>query len=132
MHLRLVDQQCEGEAASQLSRDLWVNVAETTTNGDREAILHLKRPQPAILALLASGDTPIYPCHVSPRDMRTHPIGTGPFKFVKYRPGQDIRFARNPDYWKPGRPYLDGVEYTIIPNRSTAILGFIAGKFDMT
>jgi len=110
----------------------WVNVASTTTNGDREATLHLKRPQPALLALLASGDTPIYPCHVSPRDMRQHPIGTGPFKFVEYKPNQDIKLARNPDYWKPGRPYLDGVEYTIIPNRSTAILGFIAGKFDLT
>src|SRR5258708_1183411 len=64
--------------------------------------------------------------------MRSHPIGTGPFKFVEYRPGQDIKLARNADYWKPGLPYLDGVEYTIIPNRSTAILGFIAGKFDMT
>ncbi len=110
----------------------WVNVAETTTNGDHEATFHLKRPQPALLALLASGDTPIYPCHVSPRDMRTHPIGTGPFKFVEYKPNQDIKVARNPDYWKPGRPYLDGIEYTIIPNRSTAILAFIAGKFDMT
>ena len=110
----------------------WVNVAATTTNGDREATLHLKRPQPALLALLASGDTPIYPCHVSPRDMRTHPIGTGPFKFVEYKPNQNIRLARNPDYWKAGRPYLDAVEYTIIPNRSTAILGFIAGTFDMT
>ena len=48
------------------------------------------------------------------------------------RPNQNIKLARNADYWKPGRPYLDGVEYTIIPNRSTAILGFIAGKFDMT
>jgi len=110
----------------------WVNVTSTTTNGDREATLHLKRPQPALLALLASGDTPIYPCHVSPRDMRQHPIGTGPFKFVEYKPNQDIKLTRNLDYWKPGRPYLDGVEYTIIPNRSTAILGFIAGKFDMT
>ena len=109
----------------------WVNVAKTTT-GEHEAILHLKRPQPALLALLASGDTPIYPCHVAPRDMRQHPIGTGPFKFVDYKPNQYIKLARNPDYWKPGRPYLDGVEYTIIPNRSTAILGFIAGKFDMT
>src|SRR5215472_7097640 len=110
----------------------WVNVVSTTTNGDHEATLHLKRPQPALLALLASGDSPIYPCHVSPRDMRQHPIGTGPFKFVEYKPNQDIKLTRNPDYWKPGRPYLDGVEYTIIPNRSTAILGFIAGKFDMT
>ena len=110
----------------------WVNVASTTTKGDHEATLHLKRPQPALLALLASGDTPIYPCHVSPRDMRQHPIGTGPFKFVDYKPNQYIKVARNPDYWKPGRPYLDGIEYTIIPNRSTAILAFIAGKFDMT
>src|SRR6201993_2499912 len=110
----------------------WVNVAKTTTNGDHAATIHLKRPQPALLALLASGDTPIYPCHVSPRDMRTHPIGTGPFKFVEYKPNQNIRLARNPDYWKAGRPYLDAVEYTIIPNRSTAILGFIAGNFDMT
>jgi peptide/nickel transport system substrate-binding protein len=110
----------------------WTNVASTTTKGDYEATLHLKRPQPALLALLASGDTPVYPCHVSPRDMRQHPIGTGPFKFVEYKPNQYIKVARNPDYWKPGRPYLDGIEYTIIPNRSTAILAFIAGKFDMT
>jgi peptide/nickel transport system substrate-binding protein len=110
----------------------WTNVASTTTKGDHEATLHLKRPQPALLALLASGDTPIYPCHVSPRDMRQHPIGTGPFRFVEYKPNQYIKVARNPDYWKPGRPYLDGIEYTIIPNRSTAILAFIAGNFDMT
>src|ERR1700730_4230518 len=39
----------------------WVNVERTTTRGDHEATLHLKRPQPALLALLASGATPIYP-----------------------------------------------------------------------
>ena len=70
----------------------------------------------------------MYPCHVSPRDMRQHPIGTGPFRFVEYKPNQGIKVERNPDYWKPGRPYLDGVEYTIIPNRSTAMLAFVAIK----
>ena len=64
--------------------------------------------------------------------MRQHPIGTGPFKFVEFKPNESIKVVRNPDYWKTGRPYLDGVEYTIIPNRSTAVLGFAAGKFDMT
>src|SRR5437879_11093449 len=82
--------------------------------------------------MLATGWTPMYPCHVAPAQMRQHPIGTGPFKFVEYKPNQGIKLARNPDYWKPGLPYLDGIEFTIIPNRSTAILGFIAGKFDMT
>ena len=63
--------------------------------------------------------------------MRQAPIGTGPFKFVEYKPNQTIKLARNPNYWKPGKPYLDGVEYTIIPNRSTAMLAFMSGKFDM-
>jgi peptide/nickel transport system substrate-binding protein len=108
------------------------NVTEVTTNGDYQASFHLKRPQPALLALLASGYSPVYPCHVSPAEMRTHPIGTGPFKFVEFKPNESIKLTRNPDYWKKDRPYLDGIEYTIISNRSTAILAFIAGKFDMT
>src|ERR1700681_4011386 len=128
----LLTNQAKDKLRLNFRQTWWVNVASTTTNGDREATFHLKRPQPGILALLSSGDTPIYPCHVAPAQMRQHPIGTGPFKFVEYKPNQGIKLARNPDYWKPGLPYLDGIEFTIIPNRSTAILGFIAGKFDMT
>jgi peptide/nickel transport system substrate-binding protein len=109
------------------------NLQEVTTNGDTEATFHLKRPQPAFLALLASGWSPVYPCHVSPRDMRSHPIGTGtgPFKFVEFKPNERITVTRNPDYWKSGRPYLDGVEYTIIKDVSTRNLAFIAGKSDI-
>src|SRR6266849_5794209 len=65
-------------------------------------------------------------------EMRRHPIGTGPFKFAEFKPNEDIKVTRNPDYWKPDRPYLDGIEYTIIKSLSTAALGFIAGKFDAT
>ena len=115
------------------SRKGWyTNVASVTATGPYEAVFTLHTPQPALLGLLASGFTPVYPCHVPPRDMRTHPIGTGPFKFVEYKANQGIKVTRNPNYWKPGRPYLDGIEFTIIPSRSTAILAFIAGKFDMT
>jgi peptide/nickel transport system substrate-binding protein len=110
----------------------YANVESVSTNGDHEAVVHLKAPQPALLALLSSGFTPVYPCHVSPADMRRAPVGTGPFKFVEYKPNQSIKVTRNPNYWKPGRPYLDGIEYTIIANRSTAILSFVSGKFDMT
>ena len=108
------------------------NLERVSTNGDYEVTFHLNRPQPAFLTLLASGYSPIYPCHVPPRDMRQHPIGTGPFKFVEFKPNEYIKVTRNPDYWKKGRPYLDGIEYTIIRNLSTAILAFVAGKFDMT
>ncbi|MBI3513589.1 MAG: peptide ABC transporter substrate-binding protein [Proteobacteria bacterium] len=108
------------------------NLEDVTTAGDFEATFHLKRPQPAFLALLASGYSPVYPCHVPPKDMRRHPIGTGPFRFVAFKPNESIKVTRNPDYWKPGLPYLDGIEWIIIRNRSTAILAFISGKVDMT
>jgi len=64
--------------------------------------------------------------------MRSHPIGTGPFKFVEFKPNELIKVTRNPDYWKPGRPYLDGIEYTIIREIATRNLAFFAGKFDVT
>jgi len=110
----------------------YANLEGLTTNGDYEVTFHLKRPQSSLLALLASGWSPVYPCHVSPRDMRSHPIGTGPFKFVEFKPNELIKVTRNPDYWKPGRPYLDGIEYTIIREIATRNLAFFAGKFDVT
>jgi peptide/nickel transport system substrate-binding protein len=69
---------------------------------------------------------------VSSKEMRQHPIGTGPFKLVEFKPNESIKVTRNPDYWKPGRPFLDGIEYTIIRNVSTAILTFVSGKLDIT
>jgi peptide/nickel transport system substrate-binding protein len=126
----------QGKAAERLRvnpRKAWYNnLVEVTTRGDDEATFVLKRPQPAFLALLASGMSPVYPCHVPPAQMRQHPIGTGPFKFVEFKPNEHITLAKNPDYWKPGLPYLDGIEYTVARNRSTVVLAFIAGKYDLT
>src|SRR5215831_3930548 len=113
-------------------RAWYKNLGEVTTNGDFEVTFHLKRSQPAFIALLASGFSPVYPCHVSPREMRSHPIGTGPFKFAEFKPNESIKVTRNPDYWKKDRPYLDGIEYTIIKNVSTGVMAFAARNFDMT
>jgi len=108
------------------------NLEEVIPNGDNEVTFRLKRPQTSFIALLASGWSPVYPCHVSPRDMRTHPIGTGPFRFVEFKPNESVKVVRNPDYWKPGRPYLDAIEYPMITNPATAVLTFAAGKLDRT
>jgi peptide/nickel transport system substrate-binding protein len=113
-------------------RKSWYNnVLEVTARGDYEITLHLKQPQPALLALLASGWSPIYPCHVPAREMRQHPIGTGPFKFVEFKPNEYIKVTKNPDYWKKDRPYLDGIEYTIMREAGPRDLAFFAGRFDM-
>jgi len=113
-------------------RKAWYkNLKGVTTNGDHEVTFELGRPQPAFLTLIASGYSPVYPCHVSPKKMRTHPIGTGPFKFVSLKQNESVKFTKNKDYWKKDQPYLDGIEWTIIKSRSTRVLAFIAGRFDM-
>jgi peptide/nickel transport system substrate-binding protein len=110
----------------------WQNLKEVTVGGDLEVTFVLNRPQPSFLAMFASGYTPVYPCHVSTKDMRINPVGTGPFKFVEFKRGDSVKFVRNADYWKPGKPYLDGIEWKVIENRSTRMLAFVAGEFDMT
>ena len=108
------------------------NLDHVSVNGDFEVTFHLKRPQPAFPMILGSGFSTIYPCHVPAAQMRKHPIGTGPFVFVEYKQNESIKVARNPNYWKPGLPYLDGIEYSIIRNPATAVLSFVSNAVDMT
>lgn len=108
------------------------NLQDVVVKSDLEVAFVLKRPQPSFLSFLASGFSPVYPCHVDARTMRTVPIGTGPFKVAEFRPNEVIRLVRNPDYFRKGRPLLDAITYTVVPNQGTRSLGFIAGDFDMT
>jgi peptide/nickel transport system substrate-binding protein len=73
----------------------------------------------------------VYPCHVDGRQMRQKPIGTGPFMVSSFEQGKMIRLTRNPNYFKPGRPYLDGIDMPIIASPSTRILAFVAGDTDL-
>src|SRR5262245_22109201 len=114
-------------------RQVWYyNLAEVTTSGELEATFHLKAPQPSFLSLLAAGWSAVYPCHVPIKDMRTKPVGTGPFKFVEFKRNESTKLVRNPDYWKKGKPHLDAIETRIVDNRSTRILAFVSGEFDLT
>jgi peptide/nickel transport system substrate-binding protein len=65
-------------------RQAWfTNLKQITVDGPSKVTFHLKRKQPSFIALLASGWSPVYPCHISSAQMRTKPIGTGPFRFVE-------------------------------------------------
>ena len=114
-------------------RKVWYsNLKEVTVGSDTEVTFTLGRPQSSFLSMLASGYSPVYACHVAGRDLRSKPIGTGPFKVAAFKRGESIKLVRNPDYWKKGLPYLDGIDWKIVPNRSTRVLGFVAGEFDLT
>ena len=64
-------------------------------------------------------------------ELPTHPIGTGPFRFKSYTPGDRMVLERNPDYWEPGAPKLTGVELRIIPEMSARVAALQAGDIDV-
>lgn len=113
-------------------RKLWYfNVENITTNGDYEVTFHLKRPQPSLLAMLASGYSPVHPAHIAPDELRTKAVGTGPFKLVKFDRDQRMVYERNKDYFIKGRPYLDGIVISIIRSHSTRHAALVANQVDM-
>ena len=107
------------------------NVAEVVTNGDFEVVFELKAPQPGLLNLLASAYALIYPAHVDPAELRTRAVGTGPFMLKEAIPESRIVMTRNPSYFVKGRPYLDGLEYTVIKSRPARVAALQSGQIDM-
>lgn len=113
-------------------KEWYSNLKEVTATGPYEVRFTLARPQPSFLSLLASGWSPVYPCHVDGRVMRQKPIGTGPFKVAEFKASEVVRLVKNHDYWRPGRPYLDAIEWRVMPSHATRNLSFLVGDFDLT
>jgi len=111
-------------------KDWYANVEGIEAPDPHTVIFKLKRPQPSLLLMLASGYSPVYPTHVALNELRQHCVGTGPFRFKQYARGQSIELERNPDYFVPGRPYLDGLRYTIIGERGTRLAALQTGRLD--
>jgi peptide/nickel transport system substrate-binding protein len=58
----------------------------------------------------------------------THPIGTGPFKFVSYQRDASVKYEKFPGYWQKGKPYLDGVEFILIADKTSSVMAFKSGQ----
>lgn len=92
-------------------------------------------PSPLILELFASPSMSIMPKHVlekDPRALEKTTMGTGPFKFSKLDPGIQWQYVRNDDYWEKGKPHLDGIRWLQIPEPTTQVAAFRAGRVNMT
>lgn len=58
----------------------------------------------------------------------THPVGTGPFKWDKWVKGKSLTLVKNPDYWQKGKPYLNSVTWTNVPDSNTRQLQLQGGQ----
>ena len=95
-------------------KTMFAPVESVETPDEYTAIIHLSQPHPAILLAMSPALLPILPEHIygDGQDLATHPanltpIGSGPFRFVKFVPEEVIELERFDDYFIPERPYLD-------------------------
>jgi peptide/nickel transport system substrate-binding protein len=112
-------------------KEWYANVEAIEAPDPQTVVFRLKRPQPSLLAMLASGYSPVLPAHVPPAEHRSRCVGTGPFKFKEWKRGEFVELVKNPDYFVKGRPYLDGVRYIIIVERGTRVAALQAGQVDV-
>jgi len=103
---------------------------------DRTVVFQFKQPYAPLLYQLDATEAPIIARHVyqgtdpQTNPANSNPIGTGAFKFVSYTKGTEIRLVRNPAYFKPGLPYVDGLVMRIIPDLSVQVLALENGEVD--
>jgi len=105
---------------------------------DSTFIIQLKNPFPPFLAMLSAQYCSVLPHEVADKygkEFRTHPIGTGPFKFKYWKEGEVLVLLKNEHYFEKDSsgnalPYLDAVKAGFIPDKQTAFMEFLKKHLD--
>jgi peptide/nickel transport system substrate-binding protein len=101
---------------------------DVSATGVNEVTVRLVAPNADLPAILAT-----YHFHIV-KDGTTDfsaGIGTGPYKVKEFKPGVRSIAVRNENYWKPGRPYLDEIEYVGISDETARVNALLAGELDL-
>ena len=106
-------------------------ISEIVPNEEENTITFvLSEPSSSLLYNLARPDSIIYPADKA-ETQRSEPIGTGPFRFVDYIEGSEVRLEAFEDYYIEGVPYLDAVTFRIIGDPNTRFAALQAGDIDL-
>ena len=104
------------------------------TQGDSVVTINLLKPFPAFLGLLANAYCMIIPKEAVDyykSDFRVHPVGTGPYRMVRFEEGQALFLRKNDRYWDRSLPNVfDGIKISFIPDRLISMMELQAGKLD--
>ncbi len=108
-----------------------VAIKSITTPNPYTVVITTKYPWAPLLADVALFANSIIPNNYggeSEQAFFKHPIGTGPFEFKSWTKGAQLVLARNPYYWQKGKPYLNRVIFTDVPNDNTRDLQLQGGQ----
>ncbi len=118
-------------------RTVFGNVQHVDFSDPLTAVWRLSKPAPYILKTLPVSEYPVLPAHLfeggdilsSPYNMR--PVGTGPFRFVRWERDAQIIVERNPDYWDRPKPYLDRIVVRFLPDPTSTVTALEAATVDL-
>lgn len=99
-----------------------------------QVVLNLKYPDAALLLGLSERAGMVFSptaFEASGEDSDRNPVGTGPWKLVSWTDQDRVIVTRNEAYYKPNRPYLDGIDFQIIPDGGTGLRSVQSGQNDM-
>jgi peptide/nickel transport system permease protein/peptide/nickel transport system substrate-binding protein len=110
------------------------SVDSVEVTGPLQVTLKLKNPDTALPAILSDrAGMMVSPTNIKAlgNDTDRKPVGAGPWKFVRWNDNEIVVVTRHEDYWRKGKPYLDGIEFNIITENATALRSVVAGQNDM-
>ena len=122
-----------GDQRSNIKADL-SSIAQVDVSGPLQVTVKLAKPDTALPAILSDRAGMM----VSPKAVQElgnehdrRPVGAGPWKFVSWADNQKIVVMRADKYWRTDRGFVDGIEFSIIPELSTGLRSVVAGQNDM-
>lgn len=108
-------------------------VADVAVTGPLQVVLKLKQPDTALPLILSDRAGMMSSPTAFKALGRGHdraPVGAGPWKFVSWADNERVIVTRHDRYWRAGMPFLDGVEFQVIPEVNTGLRSVIAGQND--
>ncbi len=120
------------EETGAAARSFFTSIESIETPDDYTVVFNLTAPNSAILAAMTNPNSGILSKKLLDEgwDPASEAIGTGAFKLVKWEADNILVLEKNPDFWIPGQPYLDGIEFRTLPDESSILAGLRAGTLD--
>ncbi len=107
---------------------LMAQITDVKATGPLEVQITLSAPNAELPSILAVSHLLIVPEGTTDFSLG---IGTGPFKVKEFKPGVRSISVRNPNYWKPGLPYLDEIEFIAIGDEPSRVNALLSGDVHM-
>lgn len=127
-----VRRNLEAQRSSPASRALWAPVESVVAADPLTVVVTMRRPWSTFAhALTGQAGFIAAPTTLDAPDGAFRPVGSGPFAYESWVPGEAARFVRNPAYWQEDLPRVDAVEVRVVRDETDRTDGLLAGRYDL-